>query len=94
MRRIIMIEMIIMLVFVDITTGSGSFLQIPDGYSAYSPLGLITLDFSPDGKYVVFSACRDEDVSTTFMIVADLKTGTFHLMNNSINGVSAVWKGR
>lgn len=83
-----------LLVLVDITTGSGSFLQIPDGYSAYSPLGLITLDFSPDGRYVVFSACKDVDTSTTFMIVADLKAGSFHLMNNSAKGISAVWKGR
>lgn len=83
-----------MLILVDINTGSGSFLNIPNGYSAYSPLGLITLDFSPDGRYVVFSACRDDNNSTTFMIVADLKAGTFHMMNNSVNGISAVWKGR
>jgi len=83
-----------MLILVDINTGSGSFMNIPNGYSAYSPLGLITLDFSPDGRYVVFSACRDDNSSTTFMIVADLKSGTFHMMNNSANGISAVWKGR
>ena len=53
-----------LLILVDINTGSGSFMNTSNGYSAYSPLGLITLDFSPDGRYVVFSACRDDNSST------------------------------
>ena len=84
-----------LLVLIDITTGRGSFMEIPDGYSAYSPLGLITLDFSPDGRYLVFSANRDnQDPQATFMMVADLQAGSFHLMQNSLYGISAVWKGR
>jgi WD40 repeat protein len=83
-----------LLIFVAINSGQARFLKIPDGYSGYSPLGLITLDFSPDGKYLVFSAIRDGQPANPFIMAVDLAANSFHMVENTSRGISPVWKGR
>ncbi|MCK4766002.1 MAG: hypothetical protein KAW12_27635 [Candidatus Aminicenantes bacterium] len=103
------------IVLVDIRNGAGKEILLPQTIRPSSPIeetgaATICLDFSPDGRYVVFSASPrsgDHDsAEETFrdlsgkaakesdIYVLDLSTGNCRRMTNDNSSFDPLWKGR
>lgn len=85
--------------FVDVHSGQGSSITLPQeaDLSGATPRGLIALDFSPDGRYLVFSASAEGAGGTVgpFLCVLDLSTGAVQAVDAvGVGAHSPVWKGR
>ncbi len=85
------------IVTVDIDSGAATQLPIPRGYCGWNRTGTIGLDFSPDGRYLVFSGATmdaQQELVGPFLVVADRDSGEFTLLERAGRGSQPVWKGR
>ena len=85
------------IVMVDATTGAGRHFGMPAGSSAWTKHGLITLDSSPDGRHLVFSAAAtaaDGNEVGPILAILDIQQGGFVAVEPAGLGSHPVWKGR
>ena len=103
------------IVLVDIRSGSGRVVKLPLTLRPSSPVeasgsATICLDFSPDSRYIVFSASprsaeTDSAVDTyhdlagisskeSDIYIVDLRTGNCNRLTNDGKSFDPVWKGR
>ncbi len=103
------------IVLVDIRSGSSRVVNLPPTIRPSSPVegsgsASICLDFSPDSRYIVFSASprsgEHESAVETFrdlagtaskesdIYIVDLQTGNCNRLTNDGNSFDPVWKGR
>ena len=102
-------------VLTDIRSGAGKVVNLPNTIRPSSPVeasgsATICLDFSPDSRYIVFSASprsgEQDDAAETFrdmagksskvsdIYILDLQTGNCHRLTNDGKSFDPVWKGR
>ena len=85
------------IVTLDIATGASDHYLIPQGYSAWTSYGRIGLDYSPDGRYMVFSAATmnaEGELEGPFLAVLELAARSFVLLDGAGIASHPVWKGR
>jgi Tol biopolymer transport system component len=81
------------MVFMDIKNGASGYTVLPRGVSGGTPQEVICLDFSPDGRYLVFSGTAGSGtVSNLFAL--EIKTGNCFHLEAAGQGAYPVWKGR
>jgi len=89
-----------LVVLMDVRTGNSRFIQLPrqSNLSGCARHGLIYLDFSPEGRQLVFSASfmnQQRDIVGPFLCLVDLQTGSVTALDAAGTGASdPVWKGR
>jgi WD40 repeat protein len=82
-----------MIVFMDVNNGASAFIHLPKGVSGGTRQGLICLDFSPDGNYVVFSGTAGSGIEP-YLFAVEIKTGNCFHLEAAGQGAHPVWKGR
>jgi Tol biopolymer transport system component len=82
-----------MIVFMDVNNGASAFIHLPRGVSGGTRQGLICLDFSPDGNYVVFSGTAGSGIEP-YLFAVEIKTGNCFHLEAAGQGAHPVWKGR
>ncbi|MBN2103551.1 PD40 domain-containing protein [bacterium] len=89
-----------LIVLMDVRTGNSRFIRLPrqSNLSGCARHGLIYLDFSLDGRQLVFSASvmnQQREIVGPFLCVVDLQTGSVSALDAAGTGASdPVWKGR
>lgn len=82
-----------MIIFVNIKTGKSKFFQLPADISGGTPYGVICLDFSPDGQYLVFSVTQT-DLNQPIICLLDVYSGSLQYLTGASYAFDPVWKGR
>jgi|GEM_PF-5668793 len=81
-----------LLVLMDVHSGQSRYYAFPQGLSGWTPLDIVCLDFSPDGKHIVFSGTiHAPDV---FLCLLNLADGSVNRLNAPGRCLDPVWKGR
>ncbi len=85
------------IVTIDIATGDSDHYLVPQGYSAWTAYGRIGLDYSPDGRHLVFSVATmnaDSQLEGPFLAILELSARSFVLLDSAGIASHPVWKGR
>lgn|GEM_PF-3119115 len=87
------------IVLMDAHSGEARYFPLPQesSLSGSAKRGLIYLDFSPDGRHIVFSASAygQQGEVGPFLCLLDLQTGSVSALDAAgVNASDPVWKGR
>ncbi|MFO7889139.1 MAG: hypothetical protein R6V04_02250 [bacterium] len=80
-------------ILINIHTTQSQYYELPNGISGASPYGVIGMDFSADGQYMVFSVTQS-DLNHPFLAILNLQTGGIQYLTNAGYAFDPVWKGR